>query len=95
MADGAGEAALDLPARSFTLSITAPGFKKWTRQVDVQNVADQNIRAQLQIAPIYFGSGSPNVTLADIPLESPEPAFIPIEPTSNLAPLPSYRPKKR
>lgn len=92
--DSQGQAKFDLAAGSYTLSVSASGSATWTRQIDVQSAAGQTIRIKLEIALVYFGSGSPNVTTVDIPLESPEPVSFSFQPVGSFAPLPSHRARK-
>ena len=91
-----GQAALDLPAGSYALSITARGFMKLIQQIDVQGAAAQTITATLEIDPTPWG---PGIGLPEpqpeIPLESPSPVFVPLQPLSILSPLPSQRLKRR
>jgi uncharacterized membrane protein len=93
MADSQGQAILDLPAGSYTLSIAASGFKKWGRQIDMQSRSGQRIRATLEIAE----PDSPTVIAfsRDIPLESPEPVYLSLQPESSSAPLPHHRARRR
>jgi hypothetical protein len=93
--DSQGRATLDLPPGSYTLSITFTGFKEWTRQVEVQRGSVQVLPATLEVAPTPCDPCGVFVWVPDIPVESPEPAFLPLQPISNLAPLPSHSPKKR
>jgi len=48
--DSRGQFVLALPARAYTLSITCPGFKRWTREIDIQGGGNQTVVAKLQIA---------------------------------------------
>jgi hypothetical protein len=48
--DGRGQVVLALPAGAYTLSITCPGFKRWTRQIDIQRAGSQTVVAKLEIA---------------------------------------------
>ena len=91
-----GQATFDLPAGRYTFSITLLGFKKWTRQVEVQNGGAQVLTAILEVAPSPCDPCRVFVVwVPDFPLESPEPASLSLQPLHNLAPLPSHRPKKR
>jgi len=93
--DDQGIATASLPARTYTLSIIAPGFQKWTRQIDVQIGADRTIMATLEVEPTECNPCITVVSHPDLPLENPEPVFLPLQPFNNLTPLPSHIPKKR
>jgi hypothetical protein len=93
-ANSQGLATIGLPSGRYTLSIAASGFADWTRQVEVQSGADRTITATLEVVsggdPVIVDSYAP-----DIPCGTPEPVFIPLQPVSNLAPLPSHGSQKR
>ncbi|MGO9323101.1 MAG: carboxypeptidase-like regulatory domain-containing protein [Terracidiphilus sp.] len=62
--DGRGQAVLAVPAGAYTLVITCPGFKRWTREIDVQSGGSQTVVAKLEIADMgqagsrrLFGAG--------------------------------------
>jgi hypothetical protein len=99
IADGQGQAAVDLPAGIFTLSIAAPGFRKRIRQIDVPDPPiNQTITAGLDIdptplGPAYFGF-QPDIDL----LRPPDPAPLAYfeiallgRPFEHLSPLPRKR----
>jgi hypothetical protein len=62
--------------------------------VEIRNGGDQTITATLQVEPTDCNPCIIAVSHPDLPLESQEPIFLPLELFSNLAPLPSYNPKK-
>jgi hypothetical protein len=92
--DSQGQAVLGLPVGAHTLSITAPGFEKWLRKIEVQSGSRQMLTAKLNIGMVV--SGPPIVELLpDLPLAFPEPIFLPLQPLLNLEPLPSRHARKR
>ena len=91
--DGRGEAVLELPAGSYTLWIDAPGFERWSRRIEVRGAESQTLRAKLEVGQV---SGPPLVAWQpEIPLESPQPIFLALQPAGTLSPLLSSRAKKR
>ena len=77
--DGQGRAVVDLPAGTHTLSITAPGFKRWTRrEVDAQGNGGQPVTARLELAEV--GGLQIDSSPPDIPLGLPEPIYLPLRP---------------
>jgi hypothetical protein len=94
ISDNNGQAMFNLPAGGYLLVVTAPAFEKLTRQIDVQDAANQAIQATLKIGSV---SGPTMVAFAppDVPLGSPQPVFVSLQPVSNLTPLPWHHPKRR
>jgi Carboxypeptidase regulatory-like domain len=92
--DNQGRVALDLPGGAHKLSVSAPGFNYWTREIDVQSGGGQLVTAKLDIAEAESG-GPIFASQPDVPLGAPEPVFIPLQPLLNLDPLPSRQAKKR
>jgi hypothetical protein len=97
-ADSQGRASLKLPAGAHTLSITFPGFDRWTRQIDLPEASSRTIAVALQ--PLKAGSNcNPAVITArsepDMPLWKPELVLLSPVPMQNLTPLPSRRLKGR
>jgi hypothetical protein len=92
--DSQGRAALDLPKGAHVLSITFLGFKRWTRQIDVQGGVSQIVDAKLEVAgtddPIYVFNWAPY----EFSVSSPEPVFLPLQPLLNLDPLPVRKAKR-
>ncbi|MGA3131341.1 MAG: carboxypeptidase-like regulatory domain-containing protein [Terracidiphilus sp.] len=91
-ADSQGQATLNLPAGTYTLSIIASGFKRWTQKIYMHGESEQTIGVILAIAE--YGPTTVMPLFPDIPFGSPEPVFLPLQPLSDLAPLPSHIPNK-
>jgi len=93
-ADSNGRASLKLPAGTHILSITAPGFDRWTHQLDVQAASNRTIVAALQTGldcqPVVTTR-----TELDVPLWMPDPVSISPQPMQSLSPLPLQNAKKR
>jgi Carboxypeptidase regulatory-like domain len=81
--DSQGKAVLDLSPGIHILTVTYPGFQKWTHQIDTKKNFGQSIVAVLELA----GVCSPCVTISEpeIPLEPLDSfLFIPLRPVQNL-----------
>jgi hypothetical protein len=81
-----GQSTLDLSEGSHVLSVTAQGFKKWMRSINVQSGSSRMVLAKLEVGEVISPTVADNHPL-DIPLGQPEPAFLPLQPLLNLDPL--------
>jgi hypothetical protein len=78
IADSQGEAAVDLPAGIFTLSIVAPGFKRRVRQINMQEPpTNRTITQALDIDPTPLGPVSFSFQIDIDLLRPPDPAPLP------------------
>jgi Carboxypeptidase regulatory-like domain len=93
--DSQGRAALDLTIGVHTLSITFPPFRKWSRQIDIQNGVSQFVDAQLDSSGVIIDWVTVSSNASGPPLLRPEPAFLPTQPLVNLAPRPLRSAKRR
>jgi hypothetical protein len=93
--DSQGQASLQVRAGNHVLSIAAPGFETWSRQIDVRASADQAFKITLQVGQTGCGACVVVLLVPPMPNELPEPVFLTLEPLSNFAPLPSRPARKR
>jgi len=87
--DSEGQAVIDLSAGTHTLSIAAPGFKKWVLGLDVRGAPSQKVAVQLQIADIGGPTLVEQLPDLSVSLGVPEPVFIEPRPLLILEPLPT------
>jgi len=93
-ADGNGRTALKLPPGTHIVSITAPGFDRWTHQLDVQGASTRTITAALQKGSTCEPPVITTRTEVDVPLLAPETVLISLAPMQNLSDLPLQNAKK-
>jgi hypothetical protein len=95
--DSRGQATLALPAGSYTLLVSMPGFKQWIQQIGVQSGMDQTVTVSLEVDPRWSssrpGPGCPLDTRIGLQTIARND-LIPPAALSNLAPLPTRLSKK-
>jgi hypothetical protein len=90
-----GQATINLQLAKYSLSISAPGFKKWIQPIEVREATSRAITATLEIGKTEGPCTMACYVPRDLPLERPDPVFLCAQLLSILAPLPSHPAKKR